>query len=61
MCWWSAPALPASALLSLPPGPARLGLTAVIEEAGGRLSYWALRHPAERPDFHDAGGFALEV
>jgi hypothetical protein len=47
--------------LTLPPGPARLGLTAVIEEAGGRLSYWALRHPAERPDFHDAGGFALEI
>jgi hypothetical protein len=42
-------------------GPLRLGLTAVIEEAGGRISYWALRHPAERPDFHHAGGFALEV
>jgi hypothetical protein len=42
-------------------GPLRLGLTAVIEEAGGRLSYWALGHPAERPDFHHAGGFALEV
>ena len=42
-------------------GPLRLGLAAVIEEAGGRISYWALRHPAERPDFHDAGGFALEV
>lgn len=41
--------------------PLRLGLTAVIEETGGRISYWALRHPAERPDFHHAEGFALEV
>jgi hypothetical protein len=47
--------------MPLPPGAARLGLTAVIEEAGGRISYWALRHPAERPDFHHAGGFVLEV
>jgi hypothetical protein len=47
-------------VLAPPPlGPVRLGLTAVIEEAGGRLSYWALRHPAERPDFHDVGGFVL--
>lgn len=47
--------------LTLPPGSARLSVTAVIEEAGGRFSYWALRHPAEHPDFHDAGGFVLEV
>ena len=43
------------------PGAVRLGLTAVIEAVGGRLSYWALRHPAERPDFHHAGGFVLKV
>lgn len=48
--------------LALPPaGPLRLGLTAVIEEVGGRLSYWALRHPAEQPDFHDAAGFTLAL
>lgn len=47
--------------LILPPGPVKLGLTAVIEETGGRMSYWALRHPAEHPDFHDAGGFVLAV
>jgi len=39
----------------------RLGLTAVLEAADGSLSYWALRHPAERPDFHNDGGFQLEV
>ncbi len=36
----------------------RIGLSAVIEASDG-LSYWALRHPAARPDFHDADGFTL--
>lgn len=36
----------------------RIGLSAVIEAREG-LSYWALRHPADKPDFHDADGFAL--
>jgi hypothetical protein len=30
----------------------RLGLSAVIEENDGALSYWALKHPAGKPDFH---------
>lgn len=30
----------------------RLGLTAVVEDGEGVLSYWALRHPADKPDFH---------
>ena len=36
----------------------RLGLSAVIEASDG-LSYWALRHPTSKPDFHHADGFAL--
>jgi hypothetical protein len=36
----------------------RIGLSAVIEASDG-LSYWALRHPANKPDFHNADGFAL--
>jgi hypothetical protein len=36
----------------------RLGLAAVIEDTGGRLSYWALAHPPGKPDFHHAAGFA---
>jgi hypothetical protein len=36
----------------------RIGLSAVIEASDG-LSHWALRHPADKPDFHDADGFAL--
>jgi hypothetical protein len=46
---------------ALPPGPLRLGLSAVIEAADARLSYWALRHPPGRPDFHHADAFALEL
>jgi hypothetical protein len=36
----------------------RLGLSAVIEETSGRLSYWALAHPPGKPDFHHADCFA---
>jgi hypothetical protein len=39
----------------------RLGLSAVIEEADGRHSYWALAHPPGKPDFHHFDCFALEV
>lgn len=38
----------------------RLGLSAVIEEIGGRKSYWALAHPPGNADFHHADCFALE-
>jgi hypothetical protein len=45
----------------LPQGnPLRLGLSAVIEDAAGRLSYWALRHPPGKPDFHHTDAFALQ-
>ncbi|MGH8508841.1 MAG: DOMON-like domain-containing protein [Gammaproteobacteria bacterium] len=37
----------------------RLALAAVIEEKNGLLSYWALTHPAPRPDFHHADAFAV--
>jgi hypothetical protein len=41
------------------PTTLRLALCAVVEEADHRLSYWALAHPAAKPDFHHAGGFTL--
>jgi|SRR5579871_109507 len=41
--------------------PLHLALSAVIEEANGRKSYWALAHPSGRPDFHHADCFALEI
>jgi hypothetical protein len=39
----------------------KAALCAVIEEDGGRISYWALRHPAGKPDFHHRDAFALEL
>lgn len=39
----------------------RIALSAVIEEVDGRISYWALRHPAGKPDFHHPDAFALEL
>ncbi|MCB1961391.1 MAG: DOMON-like domain-containing protein [Rhodocyclaceae bacterium] len=37
----------------------QIGLSAVLEHAGEALSYWALRHPAAKPDFHHREGFSL--
>lgn len=39
----------------------RLALTAVVEEAGGRISYWSLAHPPGRPDFHHPACLALDL
>jgi hypothetical protein len=50
---------------ALPPGGAwQIGLTAVVEAADtvdGSHSYWALHHPAQRPDFHLRDAFTLEL
>lgn len=48
---------------ALPRGPSVLaiGLSAVIEERDGRLSYWALHHPLDRPDFHHRDGRTLRL
>ncbi|MGB7934027.1 MAG: DOMON-like domain-containing protein [Gammaproteobacteria bacterium] len=46
----------------LPPGRSlRLGLSAVVEDAHGELTYWALRHPEGQPDFHHKDAFALPL
>ena len=42
-------------------GPWKVGLSAVIAQTDGGVSYWALRHPPGRPDFHHADCFALEL
>jgi hypothetical protein len=52
--------LPA-AVLPRSPSALCLGLCAVIEERNGQLSYWALHHPNERPDFHHPDGRALRL
>jgi hypothetical protein len=49
-------------LLALPGASSlRLALSAVVEETDGRVSYWALVHPADRPDFHHRDGFVLPL
>jgi hypothetical protein len=46
----------------LPQGrPLRLGLSAVVEDLHGVLSYWALQHPAGKPDFHHSDSFAIPL
>jgi hypothetical protein len=39
----------------------RLGLAAVVEDKAGVLSYWALKHPAEKPDFHHTDSFVVAL
>ena len=48
---------------SLPAGSRRLriALSTVVEDQEGRLSYWALRHPPGRPDFHHPESFSLAL
>ncbi|HMT65825.1 MAG TPA: DOMON-like domain-containing protein, partial [Ottowia sp.] len=41
--------------------PHALGLSAVIETDDGRLSYWALAHPAPQPDFHHRAGWTARL
>jgi hypothetical protein len=41
--------------------PWRLGLSAVIEEADGAISYWALAHPPGRADFHHPDCLSAEL
>ena len=48
----------AVSLSGLPALPWEVGLSAVIEEAGGTKSYWALAHPQGKPDFHAPACFA---
>ncbi|WP_133243858.1 DOMON-like domain-containing protein [Sphingomonas pokkalii] len=48
-------------LHGIAPGPLWCGVTAVLQEKGGTVSYWALRHGGNQPDFHDPHCFVLEV
>lgn len=45
----------------LPALPAAANFAAVIEERDGTISYWALAHPAAKPDFHDPACFAATL
>lgn len=39
----------------------RVGLSAVVQGLNGVVSYWALRHPSDKPDFHHPDSFALTL
>ena len=41
--------------------PWHVGVSAVIEDRKGRLSYWALAHPPGKPDFHHPDCFTLTL
>ncbi len=43
------------------PDALHVGLTAVVEGRDGLLSHYALRHPLDRPDFHDPRGCVLRI
>ncbi|MDI6748033.1 MAG: DOMON-like domain-containing protein [Rhodocyclaceae bacterium] len=45
---------------ALPPADAlRIALAVVLEADDGSLGFWALAHPAGKPDFHHRAGFTL--
>jgi hypothetical protein len=37
------------------------GISAVVRLTDGTLTYWALKHPGPRPDFHRRDGFLLDL
>lgn len=41
--------------------PLRVGVSAVLKDRHSRLSYWALTHSGDKPDFHAQSGFLLRV
>ena len=41
--------------------PAKVSIAAVIEEEGGKLSYWAFAHPPGQPNFHHPDCFVASL
>lgn len=39
----------------------QLGMTMVVEDREHGISYWALKHPDGKPDFHHREGFVVEL
>jgi hypothetical protein len=61
-CYTLQASLELDRLSGLPRGALwRLGLSALIEDTSGRMSYWALAHPSGKPDFHHADCFVHEL
>jgi hypothetical protein len=49
------------ALIRVDQAALSLALSAVVEDEDGALSYWALKHPPGKPDFHHPDAFAAEL
>lgn len=47
--------------LRSPPDELAVGLAAVLEDASGNHTYWALEHGGAQPDFHDDRSFVLHL
>ena len=41
--------------------PWKANITAIIEQADGVMSYWALKHAPDKADFHHPDGFVLDL
>jgi hypothetical protein len=39
----------------------QVGLSAILATKSGNMSYWALAHPQDQPDFHHKDCFALQL
>jgi hypothetical protein len=39
----------------------QIGISAILEQAGGERTFWALAHPPGDPDFHHSDCFALKL
>lgn len=49
------------AQIELPNGAERLGFSAVLQTVEGKMFYWALAHPSDKPDFHHPDSFVLDL
>jgi hypothetical protein len=41
--------------------PLEVGISAVLQPRDGRLSFWALTHKGDEPDFHNRQGFVIKI
>ena len=53
-------AVPA-AIATVVPVTRRLAISAVVQDHAGAMSYWALAHRGDKPDFHHRDGFAYAL
>jgi hypothetical protein len=41
--------------------PLEMGVSTVLQDRHGELSYWGLTHPGPEPDFHHRDGFVIKL